>query len=378
MQLSLPTGLTKVLAIDELFTAKPRFQNQRRVGGATYGGGQIAHSSRAGRRQQRSTLESLLRDMTTLKTMQGQLGSVEEFSAALKHTGWGIDFRQLKRGPGQVAVNAIGTARTLLLKVGLHNLVHQQALPPSGSITFALVNEPTAPFQFGGSVLESGTLTCFDPSRGLDGVSDKGFSAYALSFDADRVSELAETMRLPDPINSPDMWNIPRHADVNEISRLRSVTEKIFDETHRSDGVANANLFKMIESELALEILNLWAKGSTVPEASYNNRARALRRAMRYIEANSKTLFSVEDLCRESACSISTLERAFRDYFGVSPKQYLTAQRLSGVRASLLSPEGSSKVSDVAIEWGFWHLSKFAADYKGMFGELPSATRMAA
>ncbi|GHU15365.1 hypothetical protein AGMMS50225_28560 [Betaproteobacteria bacterium] len=31
-------------------------------------------------------------------------------------------------------------------------------------------------------------------------------------------------------------------------------------------------------------------------------------------------------------------------------------------------------VGDIAARWGFWHLSHFAADYKEMFGELPSDT----
>jgi len=35
-------------------------------------------------------------------------------------------------------------------------------------------------------------------------------------------------------------------------------------------------------------------------------------------------------------------------------------------------------LSDIAARWGFWHLSHFAADYKSMFGELPSETLNAA
>jgi len=31
----------------------------------------------------------------------------------------------------------------------------------------------------------------------------------------------------------------------------------------------------------------------------------------------------------------------------------------------------SASVSDVACRWGFWHLSRFAAHYRGLFGELP-------
>ena len=31
-------------------------------------------------------------------------------------------------------------------------------------------------------------------------------------------------------------------------------------------------------------------------------------------------------------------------------------------------------ISQIAIEWGFWHMGQFSADYKKMFGETPSTT----
>ena len=34
----------------------------------------------------------------------------------------------------------------------------------------------------------------------------------------------------------------------------------------------------------------------------------------------------------------------------------------------------TTRVTDVANEWGFWHLGQFAADYRRHFGELPSET----
>ncbi|NOR23809.1 MAG: helix-turn-helix domain-containing protein [Desulforhopalus sp.] len=32
------------------------------------------------------------------------------------------------------------------------------------------------------------------------------------------------------------------------------------------------------------------------------------------------------------------------------------------------------KVIDVSNVWGFWHMGQFAADYRNLFGELPSET----
>jgi AraC family ethanolamine operon transcriptional activator len=35
---------------------------------------------------------------------------------------------------------------------------------------------------------------------------------------------------------------------------------------------------------------------------------------------------------------------------------------------------GAESVQSVAASWGFWHLSRFASDYRQMFGQLPSDT----
>lgn len=34
----------------------------------------------------------------------------------------------------------------------------------------------------------------------------------------------------------------------------------------------------------------------------------------------------------------------------------------------------SDQKADVANNWGFWHMGRFAADYRKFFGELPSET----
>jgi AraC family ethanolamine operon transcriptional activator len=58
----------------------------------------------------------------------------------------------------------------------------------------------------------------------------------------------------------------------------------------------------------------------------------------------------------------------------MTPKAYLTAMRLDGVRRHLVPGEPTVKIADVANRWGFWHMGQFAADYRRHFGELPSQT----
>jgi AraC-like DNA-binding protein len=83
----------------------------------------------------------------------------------------------------------------------------------------------------------------------------------------------------------------------------------------------------------------------------------------------------VTDLCRAAAVSERALEYAFKDVMGLTPMAYLIRLRLHRVRQALLAAtQGSTTVSTVALDWGFWHFGEFARAYKDCFGELPSDT----
>jgi AraC family ethanolamine operon transcriptional activator len=60
----------------------------------------------------------------------------------------------------------------------------------------------------------------------------------------------------------------------------------------------------------------------------------------------------------------------------MNPVAYLKLLRLNGARRDLLAAAGTNatQVQDVIARWGFWHFSRFSAEYKQMFQELPSET----
>ena len=104
------------------------------------------------------------------------------------------------------------------------------------------------------------------------------------------------------------------------------------------------------------------------------SRRRLVDAAKALVAARGEAPMTVPELTASLGVSMRTLEYAFRDVLGLSPVQYLRAARLRGVRRELLRAGPAIRVSDAAARWGFWHLSQFAADYKRLFGELPSAT----
>ncbi|CAH1691521.1 Helix-turn-helix domain-containing protein [Hyphomicrobiales bacterium] len=94
-----------------------------------------------------------------------------------------------------------------------------------------------------------------------------------------------------------------------------------------------------------------------------------------FIRAHLSDSLSVMRLCKELRVSRRQLEYAFRTTFDISPADYIQRTRLNESRRKLLSARKTGQsVTDVALETGITHLSRFAGYYQRLFGETPSDT----
>ena len=104
-------------------------------------------------------------------------------------------------------------------------------------------------------------------------------------------------------------------------------------------------------------------------------RDKAFIKAKTYILEHPTDPITVQRLVRRIGVSERTLEFAFLERFGITPKAVLRSIRINGAHRELKLTNGeNTKISDIASRWGFWHMGQFGKDYKKMFGELPSRT----
>ena len=99
-----------------------------------------------------------------------------------------------------------------------------------------------------------------------------------------------------------------------------------------------------------------------------------VQRLHQFLLDNARETLRGEDLPRIAGYSRSKVQADFKAHFGVAPFVFLRHHRLRQAREALLAAEGRRPVSEVALDWGFDHLGRFARDYQAAFGELPSAT----
>jgi AraC family ethanolamine operon transcriptional activator len=127
-------------------------------------------------------------------------------------------------------------------------------------------------------------------------------------------------------------------------------------------------------SALLSELVRRGGEGFSGASLRPGDRWRVIRRAEEYLEAAGETSVRIDDLCVAACTSLSRLERAFREAFGLSPRRFLMLRRLAAVRGELLKRDSQTSVTEVATRWGFFHLGRFSQEYRLHYGERPSET----
>lgn len=113
-----------------------------------------------------------------------------------------------------------------------------------------------------------------------------------------------------------------------------------------------------------------------LPTPSFKARSHIVSEAIDFAMSDLNNSATISEICVRLKISRRLLNYCFQEVLGVNPVAYLRSLRLNGVRRDLRTEaRGASTVSDVAARWGFWHLPRFAAEYRALFGELPSKTR---
>lgn len=103
---------------------------------------------------------------------------------------------------------------------------------------------------------------------------------------------------------------------------------------------------------------------------------------MQIIERSEKLLrgaeherLTLDDICKATRMNGRTLQKYFHAMYGVGPVAYFRRRRLNATRASLMDADPlKASVGDIAHNWGFTHLGRYALDYRKIFGESPSQT----
>ena len=288
---------------------------------------------------------------------------------------WKLDFRQLEPGNLSIRVILAGFGEFQLGYIAINRRCEHHSASPQGMLTFTLLAEWTTDANMFAEKLDDRSLLCFPSNDEIVGVSGSDLQMFTIS-----VPELALTKRAV-ALGYPQISGILDYKGIH----LR-VEGRLLDHLRACLQIQSANALKAPtvfpcshanpDQVLDLLIISLASHCPAEDLARPHVRSLALKRALDYAASDtSPSPIRVSELSAYSGVSERTLERAFLEHCGISPKNYLLALQLNGARRDLLAADpASSRVAGIASRWGFWHMSQFAMDYRKLFGELPSTT----
>ncbi len=228
---------------------------------------------------------------------------------------------------------------------------------PDDAPTLAFILRSDGAGRLNGRPVQAGT--CFWLSEGRE-------LAYATAALSDWVAVRMPRERL-DCLGLALPWNAERIVDLPEaaVARLGAIARGV------AQGAGSREDLEQLVGSLAVALGAV--EGRSPP--SLERRLAAVRRALEFIRAHCCDPLTVGDLCRVTGLSWRSLERAFSQVCGITPKAAITLCRLHRAREALQAAEpGSETVTEVACRCGITHLGRFPAAYRSLFGEYPSET----
>jgi AraC family ethanolamine operon transcriptional activator len=312
--------------------------------------------------------------MTAFQYSNTASNDVNDHAASLSR--WQQQYDQVSPGRFEGRLEELWLGPVQVFRESTQQAVLQRGAPCPGSLTLA------TPVGAGNQGWFCGRRVDADQAFGLvaDGefeLATRGpFDIVAASVDReflDRYSQRVDGIRFADALKRNGV--VPGGAEANAVLReLLLATLSTARESPRlldQEPLRRALVNSLCDALIAR--LGRPQADEGPGDSTAATRQRVVREARRYMSAHAEEPISVPDLCEAIHVSRRTLQYSFQDVLQMSPVTYLRALRLNGVRRDLRRG-GDEPVADRAARWGFWHLSRFAADYRHMFGELPSAT----
>lgn len=100
---------------------------------------------------------------------------------------------------------------------------------------------------------------------------------------------------------------------------------------------------------------------------------QVIQKVLYYIENHFRDPIGNKDFAKISNLSVRQIERKFKQILGKTPKQYLLEKRLETAHQELL--KGRSKISDIAMDYGFFDHSHFTKFYRRYYKKNPKSSR---
>lgn len=248
----------------------------------------------------------------------------------------------------------------------MNRILLQEGIALKGHTTFLIPGNMEQDISWRKKRLKGNVIGILRSNMEHSGITKSNFYGTPVSIENNFLAEISNLLGYPNFINFiRDKETIT--LDINNAERIHQLIDICCNNIISDTSIITLEIPKLIIQAISESSpANNFKKGS--------RRGIVFSKAQEIIHHNFENPIDILSLCKEIGVSERNLRYVFQELSGLSPKKYVRNYKLNKIR-KLLQTGRVEKIIDAANQMGFWHTGQFAADYKNLFGELPSETK---
>jgi len=294
---------------------------------------------------------------------------------------WSQDYSQLTAGSAESSLTQLTTAGCHLFLERINQRVVQNGVAPRGKMCFAVPINVPGSIRMQGREADDSSLFFLHGGEEFMFHMPMGMELLSITFERELFEQALEQTASSKELNQLLRQPVIRFSPQRFAQARRRLLALFSQALVHEDLDGTRDHERALEQAMLDELLQLM----TDPACDKHQRSPSSTRSFivekchRLTTAEMINVPSVIELCQRLQVSRRTVQNSFRSVAETTPLNYLRSVRLNGVRRTLMSTRAADlSIGDAAAQWGFYHLSHFAAEYQELFAELPSHTARAA
>jgi AraC-like DNA-binding protein len=302
-----------------------------------------------------------------------QFIDADDYQTSIRGAKFDLVFRSQKNFKARLTWVELHHLRLLRGQENLPRVAHVSLTSDLVFIAFPTRYDP--PQIFDGVELQPGDIVFHSQGERVHqqtrGPSQWGFISLAPEYLAAGGKALAGFDLVPPPFGRILR---PSPVDAAYLRRLHGAACRLAETKPKM--LAHPEVARALEQDALHTIVNcLTSNNAHERSARLRRHMKIIARFEEVLAAHPERQLPIPELCAAIGVSEGTLRRCCLEFLGMNPNRYHRLQRLNALRAALRRVDTpTATVGELAGLHGFSELGRFAAIYRTVFGETPSAT----
>jgi AraC family transcriptional regulator, ethanolamine operon transcriptional activator len=302
--------------------------------------------------------------------------NADEQEIGLLH--WRQGYDQLSSGPFEGKVTDIWVNGTQLFRETINCRTGQSGRAWDGSFVICMPISLARGSLFAEQPVPRGAIICARGGQEFSLITQSDSDIMGLAIPGETLAEAMgqDSFRVFEE-------QFPREPAViscanHHLNKLKNILVALLSEPNAQlEFISSPQLHQSFDLAVAGFMSSFVSSAKTIelPSRSFRGRCQMVQMITAYVLANADKGVTIADLSAHFNLSRRMLNYYFQEVLAINPVYYFRQLRLNAVRKDLrMAREQGVLVRDVAEKWGFFHFSRFSAEYRQLFGEYPSFT----